>query len=130
MQNPLNTAYHEIIYRTGDLVHYNERGELMYDGRKDFQIKHMGYRIELGEIETAAGSLAGVDANACVYDAERDRIHIFYVGKTDEETLKHGLAQLVPHYMMPGAIHHLAAMPLNLNGKIDRTALKEQVKEA
>ncbi len=130
VQNPLNTAYHEIIYRTGDLVHYNERGELMYDGRKDFQIKHMGYRIELGEIETAAGSLAGVDANACVYDAERDRIHIFYVGKTDEETLKHGLAQLVPHYMMPGAIHHLAAMPLNLNGKIDRTALKEQVKEA
>lgn len=130
VQNPLNTAYPETIYRTGDLVHYNEQGELMYDGRKDFQIKHMGYRIELGEIETAAGSLAGVDANACIYDAERDRIHIFYAGRADEATLKDGLAQLVPHYMMPGGIHHLAAMPLNLNGKIDRTALKEQVKKA
>jgi len=47
-QNPLNNAYPEKIYRTGDIVYYNEYGELMYKGRKDFQIKHQGYRIELG----------------------------------------------------------------------------------
>lgn len=129
VQNPLNTAYPEIIYRTGDLVHYNERGELMYDGRKDFQIKHMGYRIELGEIETATGSLAGVDANACVYDTTRDRIHLFYTGKAEEAALKDGLAKLVPHYMIPNVVHHLPVMPLNLNGKIDRTSLKAQVKD-
>ena len=67
IQNPLNKAYAEKIYRTGD---YNDRGELMYKGRKDFQIKHMGYRIELGEIETAILGINGID-NACVlYDTE------------------------------------------------------------
>ena len=57
VQNPLNTKYDEIIYRTGDLVSYNEYGEIMYMGRKDYQIKHMGHRIELGEIETAVSPL-------------------------------------------------------------------------
>lgn len=47
-QNPLNKCYPELIYRTGDIVKYNEHGELIYLSRKDFQIKHMGYRIELG----------------------------------------------------------------------------------
>ena len=41
VQNPLNCSYPELIYKTGDLVYYNERGELVYMGRKDFQIKHM-----------------------------------------------------------------------------------------
>ena len=44
-------SYIEYIYKTGDIVKYNEYGELIYLSRKDFQIKHMGYRIELGEIE-------------------------------------------------------------------------------
>lgn len=57
MQNPLNDAYPETVYKTGDLVRLNEFGEIMYITRKDFQIKHMGYRIELGEIETAAASM-------------------------------------------------------------------------
>ena len=65
VQNPL-MMQKDIIYRTGDLVHYNECNELMYDGRKDFQIKHMGHRIELGEIETAASSVAGVERVACI----------------------------------------------------------------
>ena len=58
VQNPLNCSYPELIYKTGDLVYYNERGELVYMGRKDFQIKHMGYRIELGEIEAVLCSLS------------------------------------------------------------------------
>ena len=57
VQNPLNQAVPELIYRTGDIVKYNERGEIIYLSRKDFQIKHMGHRIELGEIETAVSSL-------------------------------------------------------------------------
>ena len=51
VQNPLQDYYEEKVYRTGDLVHYNELGEIIYVSRKDFQIKHMGYRIEIGEIE-------------------------------------------------------------------------------
>lgn len=42
VQNPLNDAYPEVVYRTGDLVYRGEDGLLRYQGRKDFQIKHMG----------------------------------------------------------------------------------------
>lgn len=58
VQNPLNTHYRDMIYKTGDLVKYNDRGELVYITRKDFQIKHQGYRIELGEIETAVSAVS------------------------------------------------------------------------
>ncbi|MDE6056354.1 MAG: amino acid adenylation domain-containing protein, partial [Lachnospiraceae bacterium] len=67
IQNPLNDRYEEKIYRTGDLAAYNEYGELMYLGRKDYQIKHMGHRIELGEIETAASSLDDISRCCCLY---------------------------------------------------------------
>ena len=76
IQNPLNNRYPEKIYCTGDLVHYNERGEIMYDGRKDFQIKHMGYRIELGEIETAALGLEVIKDACVLYDNLKKEISI------------------------------------------------------
>ena len=59
VQNPLISAYPDTVYRTGDLVAYNDRGELLYFGRKDHQIKHLGYRIELGEIETVMNGVEG-----------------------------------------------------------------------
>ena len=64
-QNPLNKAYPERVYRTGDIARLNEKGEFIYISRKDFQIKRSGYRIELGEIEAAVGSLDGV---MCIRD--------------------------------------------------------------
>ena len=124
VQNPLNKSYPEIIYRTGDLVRYNERGELVYVCRKDFQIKHMGHRIELGEIETAVSSLDGVDANCCLYDTARQRIVLFYVGRSEPPEITSRLSTMVPDYMLPNRIERLDSMPMNLNGKIDRAALK------
>ena len=50
-QNPLNSSYPELIYRTGDVVCIDRNGLIQFKGRKDTLIKHMGYRIELGEIE-------------------------------------------------------------------------------
>ncbi len=77
VQNPLNQAVPELIYRTGDVVKYNERGEIIYLSRKDFQIKHMGHRIELGEIETAVSSLPEISLNCCLYDEKRQKIVLF-----------------------------------------------------
>lgn len=128
-QNPLNDKYPERIYRTGDLVHYNERGEIMYDSRKDFQIKHLGHRIELGEIETAASAIEGVDQNCCLYDGKKSAIILFYTGKANEETVRNGLKEQVTDYMMPGRYIQLRRMPLNMNGKIDRVELKKQLEE-
>ncbi|MCR5370850.1 MAG: amino acid adenylation domain-containing protein, partial [Clostridium sp.] len=81
VQNPLQDSWPEVIYRTGDIVRYNGRGELEYLSRKDFQIKHLGYRIELGEIETAAGAVPGIEECACVYDMGRKMIVFVYSGQ-------------------------------------------------
>ena len=128
VQNPLNSRYPETIYRTGDLVHLNERGELMFDGRKDFQIKHQGYRIELGEIETAILAL-DVIRNACVlYRKESKSITLVY--EADDEvtpkTLRLLLQKQLPKYMLPTEFVRTASMPRNPNGKIDRQLLSQQ----
>lgn len=73
VQNPLNPYYNEIIYRTGDLGYYNERGEMCFSSRKDFQIKHNGHRIELGEIEMAINSMDGYREHAAYMNRNRIR---------------------------------------------------------
>lgn len=125
IQNPLNKAYPEIIYKTGDIVKENERGEIIYLSRKDFQIKHMGYRIELGEIETAINNIEGIIACACVYDMRNKKIVLFYQGKdlTEKELLGQAKTRL-PNYMCPNEIHKLDEMVYNANGKIDKNKLK------
>ena len=115
IQNPLQDSYEEKVYRTGDLVHYNENGEIIYVSRKDFQIKHMGYRIELGEIETAASAIAQIDSE----------IVLFYTGAIDAKDIKKNIKKKVPRYMIPTRYVTMEEMPLNLNGKIDRGELKK-----
>ncbi len=129
VQNPLNPCYSEIIYRTGDLVHINGYGELIYDGRKDFQIKHMGHRIELGEIETAASSFDGVDRACCVYDKSNKEIVLFYCGCKNNEEVRERVKERVPLYMVPSRVIKLNSMPCNQNGKIDRNRLIEEMGE-
>ena len=123
VQNPLNKFYPELIYRTGDLVYYNDRHELVYSSRKDFQIKHMGHRIELGEIETAASSLDGVTSCCCVYDNEKSNIVLFYTGNINKNSIKTVLKKMIPKYMIPQRFIKIEKMPLNNNGKTDRKIL-------
>lgn len=132
VQNPLNPHYPETIYRTGDLVFRNERGEIMFIGRKDFQVKHLGYRIELGEIEHAAlGAVDGID-NACVvYHKGKKEIVLFYEAKTEilPSELRRKLSEVLPKYMIPTEFHRLTEMPRNPNGKIDRNLLNTRLNE-
>ena len=125
VQNPLNKAVPEIIYRTVDLVRYNEYREIIYISRKDFQIKHLGHRIELGEIETAISSLEEVTLNCCLYDEKNQRIVLFVDAQVDRDYIKERIEKLVPEYMIPGKVIYLENMPINANGKIDRIKLKE-----
>lgn len=129
VQNPLNTAYPELIYRTGDIGRINERGELVFICRKDSQIKHMGHRIELGEIEAAALKAEGVSRACCVYDSEGKRIVLYFVGDNDETQLLAALREYLPRYMLPSVIEQLGALPLTSNGKIDRKGLKERAEK-
>ena len=125
IQNPLNKAYHETIYCTGDLGKYNANGEMVYVGRKDFQIKHRGRRIELGEIESAVYTLNGVDECCCLYDNKKLRIVLFYSGIMEGKEINDKLKDILPDYMIPGKRVQLETMPHNLNGKTDRKKLKE-----
>ncbi|HYF63322.1 MAG TPA: amino acid adenylation domain-containing protein [Herpetosiphonaceae bacterium] len=115
-------------YRTGDRVRQLPDGNLVYLGRMDQQIKVQGYRIELGEIEGALSRLPGVVAAAAV-GWPRDHgsptaITAFVVGRdVDPTALLGGLKAWLPAYMLPKQLYVLDAMPLNANGKIDRTEL-------
>jgi len=123
VQNPLNTHYREFIYKTGDLAYVNERGEFIYAGRKDFQIKHAGHRIELGEIEIAADSADGIELCACVFDRENNILVLFYVGSADENDVKSALKGKLQDYMIPDRFEKIEKMPRTGSGKISRTEL-------
>lgn len=129
VQNPLNTHYPETIYRTGDTAYWNERGEVMYVGRKDFQIKHNGYRIELGEIENAVLGTELVDAVCVVYDTVHKEIVMFYQAADELNTgeFRRRILEFIPKYMVPTKYRRLEKFPLSANGKIDRLELNKQV---
>ena len=126
VQNPLNDIYPELIYRTGDLGKYNERGELEFAGRKDFQIKHMGHRIELGEIEVIVNMHTDVDTACCLFDNEKKKIVLYYDGSAEPGVIAAYIKEKLPRYMVPNVIKQLEHMPLTPNGKINRNLLKEQ----
>jgi D-alanine--poly(phosphoribitol) ligase subunit 1 len=125
VQNPLNPHYSEMIYRTGDVGYWNERGEIMFLGRKDFQIKHMGYRIELGEIEHAALQVEGIRNCCVVYNGGRREITMFYESEMQlaPAFIREQLSRFIPKYMLPTALTWMELMPRNPNGKIDRAGL-------
>ncbi len=124
LQNPLQSAYRETVYRTGDLASYNKYGELVFHTRADAQIKHQGHRIELGEIESASDKCEKIGQCCCVYDDERKQIVLFYTGDVSEDDLRGTLTAELPRYMMPAKFRKLDILPHTPNGKIDRKGLK------
>jgi len=122
VQNPLQRAYREYIYRTGDIGRI-QNGQLIYLGRRDAQIKHMGHRIELTEIELCANACAGVSAAACVYDGDGARIALFWQGSADAKTVFAHLREKLPKHMLPAVMEKTDIFPQTRTGKIDRKAL-------
>ena len=123
VQNPLNHSYPEIIYRTGDLVFVNDRGEIVFKGRRDSLIKHMGYRIELGEIEHIIINTLKLVKNGCVvYNHQRKEITLYYEAEQEltAADFRRSIGNTLPKYMIPVVYHHLPELKRNTNGKIDR----------
>lgn len=129
VQNPLRPQIPEIIYRTGDMGELNDRGELMFLGRRDMQIKRSGYRIELGEVECALNSVPGVLLGCCYYDASRERIVGVYTGDADEKTVKLAVKDILPKYMIPDEWHRREHLPRTGSGKIDRLQVRREVED-
>jgi amino acid adenylation domain-containing protein len=132
IQNPLNKSYPEIIYRTGDIVTENDRGEIMFKGRRDTLIKHLGYRIELAEIEHIVVNVLHLVDNGCaVYQSQKKEIILIYEANEDIQAaeFRKRIGQSLPKYMIPTKYVHMEKLPMNANGKIDRLALNRQVND-
>nr|WP_277932454.1 non-ribosomal peptide synthetase [Rhodococcus opacus] len=117
------------LYRTGDVVKWNPRGQLMYLGRLDSQVKVRGLRIELGEIETAlVAQQTIVQAVVIVHDGEFGQQLVGYVvpagGRLiDVESVRATAGRSLPQYMVPDVLMVLDELPLTASGKLDRNAL-------
>ncbi|WP_152103969.1 AMP-binding enzyme, partial [Rhodococcus aetherivorans] len=114
-------------------------GELDYLGRTDFQVKVRGFRIELGEIEAVLRAQPQVvGAVVAVRSDPRtgERLVGYVVPEAaagtgiDTGALSAAVGEVLPSYMVPSAWVVLEALPLNVNGKVDRRALPEPVFEA
>ncbi len=128
--NPFQAAYHEMAYRTGDLVTQDEDGNYIYLGRQDGMVKTRGYRVELGEVEAALyGHPAIHEAVVLPIPDELLGSRLRAViradgpgGLTREEVLDH-CRQRLPGYMVPDVVEFREALPRTSTGKVDRAWL-------
>jgi amino acid adenylation domain-containing protein len=123
-------------YRTGDVVKELEDGEMVFIGRVDNQVKILGYRVELGEIEARLREHGETDfAIAVPWPVGPDGTGASGVvaclagAKPDDQAIIDACKSSLPEYMVPTRIFRVEQMPLNVNGKIDRNALKALVEE-
>lgn len=120
------------MLRTGDWARTTPAGEVVLVGRTDQMVKIRGFRVELREVELAAEQ-SGLVEKAVVRavdatDGQKELV-LFCTTATGEapstEALLADLKGRLPDYMLPARVHHLAELPVNVNGKLDRMALRE-----
>ncbi|MEU6717085.1 amino acid adenylation domain-containing protein, partial [Nonomuraea sp. NPDC046802] len=112
------------MYHTGDLARRTLDGELEFVGRADDQVQLKGFRIELGEVESAIRELDGVIDAAVTVSAAGDHLVAHVVGQVPHDATGLLSAKL-PAHMVPRRVLRVEALPLTINGKLDRKALSE-----
>ncbi|HLZ87308.1 MAG TPA: AMP-binding protein, partial [Puia sp.] len=130
IRDPFSQDPEARVYRTGDKGRWLRDGNIEYLGRMDEQVKIRGYRVEPGEIEGMLEQSGLVRQTAVVAredGAGGKRLVGYVVGKEGyhREALIGWLRDRLPEYMIPVQWMELEAMPLTVNGKIDRRALPE-----
>jgi amino acid adenylation domain-containing protein len=130
LPDPFGVQGSRVMYRTGDLAHYDTRGRIVYDGRNDHQVKVRGFRIELGEIEACLSEMPAVRQGVVAVRevAAGDQRLVAYVvreagAQVDLPAVQTHVRAKLPAYMVPHHLVTLGELPVTPNGKIDRKAL-------
>jgi amino acid adenylation domain-containing protein len=128
--NPFLDEPNARLYKTGDLARYRPDGQIAFIGRLDHQVKIRGFRIELGEIEAALHKHPAIQQSVVVVREdmpEEVRLVAYIVPDQGQAVAFHELYDFLkkwlPDYMLPATFVSLDALPLMVNGKIDRAAL-------
>ena len=118
-----------VWYRTGDLVKRDQNGCLHYLGRIDNQVQIRGYRVELQEIDfvlrKASESQQAVSVAWPMKDGRAEGI-VAFISTCSPGNERHILAyckRFLPEYMIPRKVFFVDEIPMNVNGKIDRSKL-------
>lgn len=125
--DPLNRGWQERFYRSGDLGYLREDGQLIVQGRKDSQIKHLGYRMELGEVEAALRLIPGWQEGCVLFQKEEGKLWCFFTGDLTEKELRKELKMRISGYMVPDVFRRLSKMPHTSSMKLDRAALYQMM---
>lgn len=119
------------LYKTGDLVRWNNEGKLVFLGRRDHQVKIRGFRIEIGEIESALLSCSGVDKAAVVVSGKNQDLLVACIVLNVEASaeafvtkVQQNLQSQLPPHMVPAVIHIFDQLPHTPSGKIDRQSIQ------
>ncbi|ORA11416.1 hypothetical protein BST12_25845 [Mycobacterium angelicum] len=118
----------ERMYRTGDVVRWNARGDLEFVGRADSQVKIRGHRVECAEVAAALSDHPGVTQAVVIAreDGPGGKHLVGYVtGPVDPTEVRARVKDRLPSYLVPAAVLVLDALPLTANGKLDTRALPE-----
>ncbi|KAJ4207530.1 Nonribosomal peptide synthetase 30 [Fusarium solani] len=136
------------LYKTGDLVRYNEDGSLSFFGRKDSQVKIRGQRVELGEVEHRVKEYVSEAAQVVVEaiiptgsDSAHQTLAAFLVMKEEDQRPENDedkptiipisvkiediLSQNLPVYMVPTVFFSMKKLPMTATGKMNRRILRQ-----
>jgi amino acid adenylation domain-containing protein/thioester reductase-like protein len=118
------------MYKTGDLAKWFPKGNILFCGRADHQVKIRGNRIECGEIEAVLNQYPGIKETIVVVKETQNLekyLAAYYTGSTlKSELLRSYLGSKLPDYMIPAQFRFLETMPQTPNGKIDRKYLQQK----
>lgn len=121
------------FYRTGDLCFLDHKKLWHTKGRIDHQVKINGFRIELAAIESIACQLPQIEHAVAVKIKQDDneQLCLVYYGKEELQLkdLRELLSRSLPDYMLPHRITKFNEVPFNRNGKVDRSAIEQLVRD-
>ncbi len=131
--NPLNSE--ERLYHSGDRGRWTVEGKIEFLGRLDYQVKIRGLRIEIGEIEESLLAIPEITAAVVLsyLTGEDGQLLCGFVAADREmnfDQLRVSLAESLPNYMIPAKFIQIEELPVSVNGKVDRQALRKLVESA